>query len=312
MIDNNDNPLSRKEFLRKSSKGLLALTLFGKIPLSLLPAQTAYAKTSPHYRTVGRTQLKVAPVGFGASRTMEPAMVKSALDSGINFLDTGRVYYNGQNEVMLGKVVRGIRKEVVIQSRALVFLRGKEELLKSVEGSKKIRTMLDTSLKESLKALQTDYIDIYLIHGASKVAIIEHEAVMDFFRVAKEKGQIRACGFSSHDNQVALLKAANKNKFYDVIMIPYNHKGSYIHSLGGHYREWDQHALEAELKKAENNKIGIIAMKTCSGGPYSADGQSTPSYKAALKWILNHSYVSSMAVAMGNVKEMNENVQAML
>jgi aryl-alcohol dehydrogenase-like predicted oxidoreductase len=203
MIDNNDNPLSRKEFLRKSSKGLLALTLFGKIPLSLLPAREAYAKAYPPYRTVGRTQLKVTPVGFGASRTMEPAMVKSALDSGINFLDTGRIYYNGQNEVMLGKVVRGIRKEVVIQSRALVFLRGKDELLKSVEGSKKIRTMLDTSLSESLKALQTDYIDIYLIHGASKVAIIEHEAVMDFFRVAKEKGQIRACGFSSHDNQVA-------------------------------------------------------------------------------------------------------------
>jgi aryl-alcohol dehydrogenase-like predicted oxidoreductase len=311
MIDNNDNPLSRKEFLRKSSKGLLALTLFGKIPLSLLPAREAYAKAYPPYRTVGRTQLKVTPVGFGASRTMEPAMVKSALDSGINFLDTGRIYYNGQNEVMLGKVVRGIRKEVVIQSRALVFLRGKDELLKSVEGSKKIRTMLDTSLSESLKALQTDYIDIYLIHGASKVAIIEHEAVMDFFRVAKEKGQIRACGFSSHDNQVALLKAANKNKFYDVIMIPYNHKGSYIHSLGGQYFEWDQQALEAELKQAENNKIGIIAMKTCSGGPYSADGKSTPSYKAALKWILNHSYVSSMAVAMGNIKEMNENVQAM-
>jgi predicted aldo/keto reductase-like oxidoreductase len=94
-------------------------------------------------------------------------------------------------------------------------------------------------------------------------------------------------------------------------MIPYNHKGSYIHSLGGQYFEWDQQALEAELKQAENNKIGIIAMKTCSGGPYSADGKSTPSYKAALKWILNHSYVSSMAVAMGNIKEMNENVQAM-
>jgi predicted aldo/keto reductase-like oxidoreductase len=181
-----------------------------------------------------------------------------------------------------------------------------------MEGSKKMRNMLEVSLKESLKALQTDYIDIFLMHGASKVAIIEHEAVMDFFRVAKEKGQIRACGFSSHDNQVALLKAANKNKFYDVIMIPYNHKGSYIHSQGGHYREWDQHALESELKKAEHNSIGIIAMKTCSGGPYSADGKSNPSYKAALKWILNHSYVSSMAVAMGNVKEINENVQAML
>ena len=53
-------------------------------------------------------------------------------------------------------------------------------------------------------------------------------------------------------------------------------------------------------------------MKTCSGGPYAADGKSTPSYTAALKWVLTHSSVSSMAVAMGNVKEINENVQAML
>jgi len=168
-----------------------------------------------------------------------------------------------------------------------------------------------SSLKERLKALQTDYIDILLIHGANTVDIIEHEAVMDFFRVAKEKGQIRACGFSSHDNQVELLKAANKSKFYDVIMIPYNHKGSYRHSKGGHYREWDQQALESELKKAERNNTGIIAMKTCSGGPYSPDGRSKPSYKAALKWVLNHSYVNTMAVAMGNVKEITENVQAM-
>jgi aryl-alcohol dehydrogenase-like predicted oxidoreductase len=312
MVTNNDNPLSRKEFLRKASKGLLALTLFGKIPLSLLPARTAYAKASPEYRTVGKTKLKVAPVGFGSSRTMEPALVKSALDKGINFFDTGRNYYNGQNEVMLGKVVRGIRKEVVIQSKALVFLKGGKEVYKTMEGSKKIRNMMDVSLKESLKALQTDYIDIFLMHGASKVAIIEHEAVMDFFRVAKKRGQIRACGFSSHDNQVALLKAANKGKFYDVIMIPYNHKGSYIHSKGGHYREWDQRALESELKKADHNNTGIIAMKTCSGGPYSEDGKSKPSFKEALKWVLNHSYVSSMAVAMGNTKEINENVQAML
>ena len=65
-------------------------------------------------------------------------MVKSALDKGMNFFDTGRRYFNGQNEVMLGKVVRGIRKEVVIQSKALVFLKGEEESYKSIEGAKKL------------------------------------------------------------------------------------------------------------------------------------------------------------------------------
>ncbi len=170
---------------------------------------------------------------------------------------------------------------------------------------------MQSSLTESLKALQTDYVDIMLIHGASSLDIINHETVMDFFGAAKKKGQIRACGFSSHENHVELLKAANESKFYDVIMLPYNHRGSYNHSRTGRYSEWDQPALEAELKKAEKNDIGIVAMKTCSGGPYSPDGKSKPSYRAALKWILNHSYINSMAVAMGNMKEIDENVPAM-
>lgn len=311
MVDGNDNLMSRKEFLRKSSSGLLAFGLSGGILQLLLNLQKAHAKTSPEYRILGRTGIKVSAVGYGASRTMEPALVKSAMDTGINFLDTGRIYFNGQNEVMVGKVVRGIRKEVVIQSRIIVYLKGKGEQLKSTGVSERIKNMMQTSLEESLKALQTDYIDIVLIHGANSLDIINHETVMEFFRVAKKKGQIRACGFSSHDNQVELLKAANASKFYDVIMVPYNQKGSYKHSRASHYNEWDQPALESELKKAEKNNIGIVAMKTCSGGPYSPDGKSKPSYQEALKWVLSHSYITTMAVAMGNMKEINENVQAM-
>jgi aryl-alcohol dehydrogenase-like predicted oxidoreductase len=230
----------------------------------------------------------------------------------MNFLDTGRVYYNGQNEVMLGKVIKGMRKEVIIQTRIFVSMKGKGSPKKSAEASERLTRSMNASLQESLKALQTDYIDILQIHGAHSIDIIHHAEVMEFFSSAKKKGQIRACGFTSHDNQVELLKAANKSRFYDVIMVPYNHKGAYRHSKGGHYREWDQKALELEMKSAEKNRIGIVAMKTCSGGPYSPNGNSRPSYKEALKWVLNHSFISTMAVAMGNVKEINENVQAMV
>lgn len=311
MSDKNDTLLSRKEFLKKTSAGLLTFGLLGGIP-QLINAQKAQAKVSPKYRVLGRTGIKVSPVGYGASRTMEPALIKSAMDTGINFLDTGRVYFNGQNETVVGKAVKGVRKEVVIQSRMLVYLKEKGEQLKSSKVSESIKNMMQSSLNDSLKALQTDYIDIMLIHGAKSLDIINHETVMEFLRVAKKKGQIRACGFSSHDNQVELLKAANKSKFYDVIMVPYNHKGSYIHSKSNNYSEWNQPALESELKKAEKNNIGLVAMKTCSGGPYSPDGKTTPSYMEALKWILSHSYINTMAVAMGNMKEINDNIRAML
>ncbi len=310
MVDDNNTMMSRKEFLKKTSAGLLTFGLLGGIP-QLINAQKVQAKASPKYRMLGRTGIQVSPVGYGASRTMEPALLKSAMDTGINFLDTGRVYFNGQNEVMVGKVVKGVRKEVVIQSRMIVYLKEKGEQLKSTKVSESIKNMMQSSLNESLKALQTDYIDIMLIHGANSLDIINHETVMEFFRVAKKKGQIRACGFTSHDNQVELLKSANKSKFYDVIMVPYNHKGAYRHSRANSYSEWDQPALESEMKKAEKNNIGIVAMKTCSGGPYSPDSKIKPSYHEALKWILSHSYINTMAVAMGNMKEINENIRAM-
>jgi len=308
VVDDNDTMMSRKEFLKKTSAGLLTFGLFGCIP----GTRKLQIEPSSGFRVLGRTDLKVSPVGYGASRTMEPALIKSAMDAGINFLDTGRVYFNGQNEAMVGKVIKGVRKDVVIQTRMLVYLKEKGEQLKSTRVSERIKNMMRSSLNESLNALQTDYIDIMLIHGVKSLDIINHETVMDFFRVAKKKGQIRACGFSSHENQVELVKSANASRFYDVIMVPYNHKGSYIHSKSNSYSEWDQPALESELKKAEKNNIGVVAMKTCSGGPYSPDGKTTPSYQEALKWILNHSYISTMAVAMGNMKEISENIRAML
>ena len=79
----------------------------------------------------------------------------------------------------------------------------------------------------------------------------------------------------------------------------------------GYYSEWDQEAIEVELKKAHKNNIGIAAMKTTSGGPHSPDGKSAPTYKDALKWLLNHEYVHTTAVAMGNIDQIGENVQAM-
>ncbi|MBA7663041.1 hypothetical protein ES703_71074 [subsurface metagenome] len=312
MNEHKDNQMSRKGFLTKTSAGLLGYGLFRGDRSGLFNSQTARKQTFPEYRLLGRTGIKVTPIGFGASRTMEPILVKSALDAGINFIDTGRSYFNGQNEVMVGKVIRGMRKEVIIQSKIKLNLRGIGEDLDSIAASDRITSLMRSLLAESLKALQTDYIDVLLVHQANSVDIINHDAVMEFFHNTKEKGQIRACGFSSHSNQVELLIAANKSKSYDVVMVPYNHKGSYTHSNTGKYSEWDQPALEKELVKAESNNIGIVAMKTCSAGPYAFKGEGQPSYRAALKWILNHSYIATMAVAMGNLSELSEDLQAMI
>jgi len=292
MVEERDHFITRKEFLKISAAGLLGVGLLGKAPRLLAKPQETQTQKIPEYRLLGRTGIEVSAVGYGASRTLEPSLVKGALETGINFLDTGRRYFRGQNEVMVGKVIKGIRQKVIIQSKMCIRHAERGEALDSQEIRKSLRTMMETSLNKSLHALQTDYIDIMLLHGASTTEVINDDTVMEFFHEAKRKGKIRACGFSSHANQLEMVRDANRSKFYDVIM-------------------WNQSALEDELKKAENNGIGIVAMKTCSGGPYSSDGVIKPTFKDALKWILSHSYISTMAVAMANIKEIKEDVQAM-
>ena len=305
-------PITRKQFLRLAAAGLVGVGLAGKTGKVLADSRKSPAAVSPEYRVLGRTGMKVTAVGYGATRTMEASLIKRGLATGINFIDTGRRYARGQHEVMIGKAIKGVRQNVIVQSKMPVRPKERGEALHTAKMKQQLSTWMSDMLDQSLKALQTDYIDIMLLHGVDSTDIINHETIMAFLAQAKKQGRIRACGFSSHANHVALVKEANKSSFYDVIMVPYNHKGAYTHSRAGYYSEWDQVALEAELAEAEKHGAGIVAMKTCSGGPHSPDGVSKPTYKDALKWILSHSFISTMAVAMANVKQIKEDVQAMV
>ncbi|MFH1943127.1 MAG: aldo/keto reductase [bacterium] len=310
MDKQNENHMSRKEFLKRSASGLLGVGLLGMDFMAPRRSVKTQNQTSPEYRTLGRTGMRVSVVGFGASRTMEPALVRHAIDVGINFIDTGRSYFNGQNETMVGNILKGLRKNVILQSKMRVRVR-EGGVHPSQTESEKIHREMEMKLQQSLKALQTDYIDVMLLHDVSSTAVLHHEAIVTFLGEAKRKGQIRACGFSCHENQIEIVREVNEKNFYDTMMVTFNHKGSYVHSLTGNYSEWDQPALEKELQKAAENNLGIVAMKTCSAGPCSLDGESKPSYEAALRWIRNHSFIHSMAVAMANFDEIEENVQAM-
>jgi aryl-alcohol dehydrogenase-like predicted oxidoreductase len=261
---------------------------------------------------LGQTGIEVSPIGFGASRTMEPSLVDAAIESGFTFLDTGRSYTNGRNEVMIGEVLGSRRKDVVIQSKVKVNLNRQNDGSFSPDDIKKTLSDMTASMDASLKALRTDYIDIMLIHGVEDPDIAFHESIMKFFESAKKDGKIRAHGFSTHIHQIELMQAAIKNPFYEVIMVPYNHKGAYTHMNTGSYSEWDQPSLEIEMDKAKKQGVGLLAMKTCSGGPYSPDGKTAPTYENALRWIIAQNRVHSLAVAMGNFEQMEESLRALL
>src|SRR5438270_13182480 len=97
-------PSSRRLFLT----GLAAAGAAGAVPVAPAPQMT--------YSTLGRTGLKVTRVGFGCMITSDSSVVERAADLGINHFDTARVHMGGNNERMVGAVLKSRRKDVVLSA----------------------------------------------------------------------------------------------------------------------------------------------------------------------------------------------------
>lgn len=291
--------ISRKEFLMKTGAGVAGLTIMPAISNSKdIP--------TPVMNKLGRTGIDVTPLCFGASRTMDEGLIKYAIDKKINFLDTGRSYARGNNEIIVGKAIASFRKEIVIQSKMHLE---PDELTydgKGKRGANEINDILSGKLEESLKALNTDYIDIMLFHSADNEELTFHDAVLKFYDNAKSSGAIRAHGFSSHDYELNLVKRNNRDLFYDIIMHPFNYKGSFVHSLSNWSAKWDQELLIELLKEAHEKGTGIVAMKSCSAGPLVHDDNDNGSYRKAVDWVLAKEYIDSAAVAMSSYSQVDE------
>ena len=285
--------ISRKEFFTKSLTGLAGISL-------LRDRLSMGSFSAPDYRSIGDTGIKVSPLCFGAPRTNEESLIKFAIEKGMNFIDTGRSYGNGKNEEIVGRAINGKRGNVIIQTKIKLEKIELPSMGKGKKGADEIRSALSSKLDASLKALNTDYIDILVYHGALDENLLFHSETLKFFDGMKKSGVIKALGFST------LPERNNKEHFYDEIMVPFNHKGSFVHSVTGKYSEWEQEKLISILTEAGNKGIGVIAMKTCSGGMYSPSADVVPSYKEAVLWVLKHKFISSAAIAMANFEEVNE------
>ena len=288
--------ISRKEFITKTGAGIVSLGLVSGRSFKS-------TEEKPLMNKLGNTGILVTPLCFGASRTNDEGLIRFAIDRGINFLDTGRSYARGNNERLVGRAIKGKRKDIVIQSKMHLEPDELKYEGRGRRGHDEIKEVLEKRIAESLEALDTDYIDIMLFHSADQEYLTYHEAVLEFYDKQKQNGIIKAHGFSSHDYSLGLLKKNNTDNFYDIIMHPFNFKGGFTHSLSGWSARWEQDILLEELEKAASMGTGIVAMKTCSAGPYSSNGKDEPTYRQAVEWVLQHPFVHSAAVAMVNYEQ---------
>ena len=293
--------MSRKAFFTKTLTGIAGIGMISK-------KISGEVSPEPELRTIGDTGISVSPICFGAPRTNDEALIKFAVSKGINFIDTGRAYGNGNNEKLVGRAIAGARNKVIIQSKIRLEENELPSKGKGKKGASEIKEVLSTKLDASLKALNTDYIDVLLYHDALDENLLFHTETLKFFADMKKSGVIKAHGFSTHNDYLNLPERNNSEHFYDVIMLPFNHKGSFVHSVTGNFSQWDQEKLISVLTDAGEKGIGVVAMKSCSGGKYSPSADIEPSYKEAVLWILKHKFISSVAIAMANFEQVEEHI----
>lgn len=149
-----------------------------------------------NYRTMPKTGWKISEISFGCMSlrpglTENQQLLHQAVDLGINYFDTADLYDKGENEKLLGKYLKPFRKNIFIATKVGNQWRP--------DGSgwdwNPSRSYILKAVKDSLKRLQTDYIDLYQLHGGTIDDPIDE--TIEAFETLKAQGLIRAYGISS-------------------------------------------------------------------------------------------------------------------
>jgi aryl-alcohol dehydrogenase-like predicted oxidoreductase len=178
-------------------------------------------------RSLGKTGIMVSEIAFGGVEIGLPYgvhkelmpqdaainLLKAAVDSGINFFDTARMY--GCSEERMGMAFKGMRDKLVVSSKC-PHLRLADGTIRSMMA---LSPFVEESLHTSLKMLGTDYLDVYLIHGAD-AEIMKIDEVGDVFETIKRKGYVRAIGVSTYG--FADFKLACEDGRWDVVQLAFN------------------------------------------------------------------------------------------
>ncbi|MDQ7141656.1 aldo/keto reductase [Mammaliicoccus lentus] len=174
---------------------------------------------------LGKTDIKVNPIGLGTNavggHNLYPNLdeeqgkdvVRAAIENGVTLLDTAFIYGPGRSEELVGEVVKEYnREDVVIATKGAHYFDGDETKLSNDP------EFLKEQVENSLKRLQTDYIDLYYIHFPDDDT--PKDKAVATLQELKEQGKIKAIGVSNFS--LEQLKEANKDGHVDVVQLEYN------------------------------------------------------------------------------------------
>jgi len=224
------------------------------------------------------------------------AMLRQAIDAGVNYVDTAYPYHGGESELFVGRALKdGYRAKVQLATKLPVWL---------VEAEGDWERLLD----EQLKKLDTDHIDFYLIHAlsAARWDTVGRFHGLRALERAKADGRIRHIGFSMHDS-LGVFKTIVDGYDWEFCQIQFN------------FIDQQYQAGAEGLRYAAERQIGVIVMEPLRGGTLAAaqpddiqriwarsPGRTPADW--ALRWVWNHPGVVTALSGMGAASQVTENL----
>lgn len=269
------------------------------------------------YHPLGSSALNISAISFGAmslqgSDAENAALIGAALDAGINYIDTADLYDHGRNELTLGKALQGKRNNVIIATKAGNQWRP--------DGSgwdwNPRKEYILTAAEQSLQRLQTDYIDLYQLHGGTLDDPIDE--TIEAFELLQQQGKIRYYGISSIRPNV-IREYVKRSRIVSVMM---------------QYSLLDRRPEESCLELLRQHNIGVLARGSVAKGllvnkpaapflNYSAEqvqqaaaavhALTTPQRgpaQTALRFVLQHAAISSAVVGIRTPQQLNDAIAA--
>ena len=277
-----------------------------------------FAEAPMQYRTLGRTGLRISEIGLGGHEyrrksfvkdgrftvldPSRPAVVKKAIDSGINYFDT--TFFEETQSLGTALKVNGIK-------RSQVHLSGMSIDLMKTAGEKSADTLgafVEREITQRLELLGTDYFDIFQICAIDAGYTPDIlDAVLEHLQRYKQKGYMRFLGASAHD-PVLLERVIRERDPFDVVMAFFN---------------FNKRPADSFFDIVSKKDIGFIAIKPlvwfdygvsfvhlCRSVIEKRQPKGVSAAQMALRWILETPEVSSVIPAVNSMEELMDNVTA--
>lgn len=263
------------------------------------------------YRKFGSTTLSTSLLGFGCMRLPildgdpgkinEPEairMIRHAIDLGVNYVDTAYPYHKGQSELLTGKALKdGYREKVYLATKLPTWL------LKEPSDTEKY-------LEEQLGKLETNCIDLYLVHALNKDTWKKAQElkVLESLENARTQGKIRYIGFSFHDQYPVYEDILNAYP-WDFCQIQLN------------YMDEDYQAGLKGMYRAAEKGIAVVIMEPLRGGRltgnipeevkqlWNSTGVKRTPASWALRYLANYREVAVILSGMSTMEQVQENIE---